>query len=400
LRAEILAPIRRLAGGRIFFAQNPSGGDRSKAIRRKSKVIRRGSGQKIFVCVPAVKTCPAVGGQRAAIEARAGASRLILIDLIDLSPDQPQHAQRESQFFCQIAAFLFVIRTLSRYIFYIRNPYGIQTHTQTRNAGMQKIQKPNWPFPYKNDDVFSKLILSHDALQDISYHNDESPSMGVVADDLLGDAAPCKGWTPIQIFVDDNDPAVAGDDANFHRGKISVKITYDPVHLGTRYERDEWFTFDGTDPADVEEVIALVRFHISALKDHCDKIRPFAVQAIWPHNILEYSMWDILKTVNEQQLDGFSPYHADWKEAWNEWVAVESDYKLIADLSDEAGLDAWLAHKIETDLADKPDPDWGGVFGMFFASKDLPMNYSKAVELYEDAVGYGDYINETDAEEN
>ena len=261
---------------------------------------------------------------------------------------------------------------------------------------------PNWPtnFNYKNCEVFSKLLLSHEALADISYSNDESPSMGVFAPDFLGDASPNNWWTPIQIFVDDIDPAVEGDDADFHRGKISVKIIYDPVHLGTEYERAEWFTFDGTDPAVVEEVIAFVRFHISALKAHGDKIRPFAVQAIWPHNILEFSMWDILQKVNEQQLDGFSPYHADWKEAWDEWVAWDQDYKLIADFSDQAGLDAWLAYKIKTDLADKPDPDWGGVFGMFFASKDLPLNYSKAMELYEDAVGYGDHINKTDGGED
>ena len=256
---------------------------------------------------------------------------------------------------------------------------------------------PNWPtnFNYKNCEVFSKLLLSHEALADISYSNDESPSMGVFAPDFLGDASPNNWWTPIQIFVNDNDPAVEGDDFDFYRGQISVKITYDPAQ-----DNDgDWFTFDGTDPAVVEEVIAFVRFHISALKDHCDKIRPFAVQAIWAHDILEFSMWDILQTVNEGHSDGFSPYHADWKEAWDEWVAPHKDYKLIADFSDEAGLDAWLAYKIKTDLADKPDPDWGGVFGMFFASKDLPMNYSKAVELYEDAVGYGDYINETGGKE-
>jgi hypothetical protein len=133
LRAEILAPIRRLAGGRIFFAQNPSGGDRSKAIRRKSKVIRRGSGQKIFVCVPAVKTCPAVGGQRAAIEVNLRRSAKILrsvIDLVDLSSDHPQHAQRESQIFrpdrgvfvCYSQCFaVYFLQTES-----IRNP---NTHT-------------------------------------------------------------------------------------------------------------------------------------------------------------------------------------------------------------------------------------------------------------------------------
>ena len=257
---------------------------------------------------------------------------------------------------------------------------------------------PNWPtnFNYKNCEVFSKLLLSHDALQDISYHNDESPSMGVFAPDFLGDASPNNWWTPIQIFVDDNDPAAEGDDADFHRGKISVKIIYDT----SEDEDGEWFTFDGTDPADVEEVTALVRFHISALKDHFSEIRPFAVEYLPAGDIKEMSMWDILKMVNEGHSADFRPYHSDWKEAWGEWVEDTGFYRLEADLSDEAGLDAWLAHKIETDLADKPDPDWGGVFGMFFASKDLPMNYSKAVELYEDAVGYGDYINETDAEEN
>lgn len=290
---------------------------------------------------------------------------------------------------------------------------------------------PNWPtsFNYKNCEVFSKLLLSHEALADISYSNDESPSMGVFAPDFLGDASPNNWWTPIQIFVDDIDPAVEGDDADFHRGRISVKITYDPA----QDDKGDWFTFDGTNPAEVDQVIELVAFHISALKDHSKHIRPFVIEGLradafdgWPERLTEtfiggdvdhkdvvnLTMWQMLDLLNADR-DGFLidahnkpsgetwvPYHSDWADGFGEWFIDTGYYNLAADLSSQAGLDAWLAHMVKTDLADKPDPDWGGVFGMFFASKDLPMNYSKAVELYEDAVGYGDYINKTYAEEN
>lgn len=279
---------------------------------------------------------------------------------------------------------------------------------------------PNWPtnFNYKNCEVFSKLLLSHEALADISYSNDESPSMGVFAPEFLGDASPNNWWTPIQIFVDDNDPAVEGDDADFHRGKISVKITYDPAQ-----DNDgDWFTFDGTNPAEVETIIELVAFHISALKDHSKHIRPFVIEGLRAESfkelperltetliegdadhksVVNLTMWQMLDLLNADRapLD-WSPYSTDWHDGWTDLLEDTGYYNLAADLSSQAGLDAWLAHMVETDLADMPNPDWGGVFGMFFSADDLPLDYLVAVEQYEAAVRYGDHINKTDGGED
>ena len=289
---------------------------------------------------------------------------------------------------------------------------------------------PNWPtnFNYKNCEVFSKILLSHEALEDLSYPNDESPSMGVFAPDFLGDASPNNWWTPIQIFVDDNDPAVEGDDLNFHRGKIAVKITYDPA----QDDQGDWFIFDGTNPAEIDQVIELVCFHISALKDHSKHIRPFVIEGlradsfdVWPERLTEtfiggdvdhkdvvnLTMWQMLDLLNADRdaplgfdkkwPDGktsgepWEPYHSDWKDGFSDWFQDTGALNLAADLSSQAGLDAWLAHMIETDLADKPNPDWGGVFGMFFSADDLPLDYLVAVDQYNEAVKYGDDISKT-----
>lgn len=55
-------------------------------------------------------------------------------------------------------------------------------------------------------------------------------------------------------------------------------------------------------------------------------------------------------------------------------------------------LNDWLASKIKTELADKPDPDWGGVFGMFFAEKDTPIELDEVETLYKEAVEYGLFL--------
>jgi len=58
-------------------------------------------------------------------------------------------------------------------------------------------------------------------------------------------------------------------------------------------------------------------------------------------------------------------------------------------------LDAWLNKKIETELSQKPDPDWGGVMEIFFDSaRCFPLPISDAEKMFKEAVEYGDYINE------
>lgn len=65
----------------------------------------------------------------------------------------------------------------------------------------------------------------------------------------------------------------------------------------------------------------------------------------------------------------------------------------IRTISDQASLDAWLSNKIETELADQPNPDWGGVFGMFICGNDLPLTQDELTVLYNDAVEYGKYLS-------
>lgn len=60
---------------------------------------------------------------------------------------------------------------------------------------------------------------------------------------------------------------------------------------------------------------------------------------------------------------------------------------------DQPSLDTWLADKIKTDLRDKPDPDWSGVFGMFICGNDLPLTEEQLMKLYREAVEYGEHIN-------
>lgn len=65
-------------------------------------------------------------------------------------------------------------------------------------------------------------------------------------------------------------------------------------------------------------------------------------------------------------------------------------------IKDQESLDAWLADKIKTDLSDKPDPDWSGVFGMFICVNDLPLAHDQLMELYNEAVEYGEYLIKTE----
>ena len=60
---------------------------------------------------------------------------------------------------------------------------------------------------------------------------------------------------------------------------------------------------------------------------------------------------------------------------------------------DQASLDAWLADKIKTDLSNKPDPDWGGVFEMINSANDLPLTEGQLMKLYREAVEYGEHLN-------
>ena len=70
----------------------------------------------------------------------------------------------------------------------------------------------------------------------------------------------------------------------------------------------------------------------------------------------------------------------------------------IRTISDQESLDAWLSNKIKTDLSDQPDPDWGGVFGMFVCANDLPLTEDQLMKLYVEAVEYGEYLIKTDEE--